>query len=57
MTPRWERRFHAPQISYPDWSPRAPDRLAYESTESGVWQLHVVDLANERREDGPGNDA
>lgn len=49
MTPRWERRFHAPQIAYPDWSPLAPDRLAYESTESGVWQLHVVDLATERR--------
>ena len=44
MTSRWERRFRAPQISYPDWSPLAPDRLAYESTESGVWQLHVVDV-------------
>jgi dipeptidyl aminopeptidase/acylaminoacyl peptidase len=44
MTPRWERRFRAPMITHPDWSPAAPQRLAYESTESGVWQLHVVDV-------------
>jgi Tol biopolymer transport system component len=44
MTPRWERRFRAPMITYPDWAPAAPQRLAYESTESGIWQLHVVDL-------------
>ena len=31
-------------ITHPDWSPAAPHRLAYESTESGIWQLHVVDL-------------
>ena len=45
MTPRWEQRFRAPTISFPDWSPHAPDRIAYESTESGIWQLHVADLA------------
>ena len=45
MTTTWERRFRAPTVSYPDWSPLAPDRVAYESTESGVWQLHVRDLA------------
>ena len=44
MRPRWERRFLAPMISHPDWSPAAPARVAYESTESGVWQLHVADL-------------
>jgi dipeptidyl aminopeptidase/acylaminoacyl peptidase len=44
MAPRWERRFRAPTISYPDWSPHTPRRIAYESTESGVWQLHVADL-------------
>jgi dipeptidyl aminopeptidase/acylaminoacyl peptidase len=43
MTPTWERRFRSPQISHPDWSPHAPERLAYESTESGVWQVHVLD--------------
>jgi pimeloyl-ACP methyl ester carboxylesterase len=49
MTPTWERRFRAPQISFPAWSPHAPDRLAYESTESGVWQVHVVDRATGAR--------
>jgi dipeptidyl aminopeptidase/acylaminoacyl peptidase len=44
MTTRWERRFRAPMITHPDWSPAAPMRLAYESTQSGVWQLHVADL-------------
>lgn len=44
MTPTWERRFRAPRISYPDWTPTTPDRIAYESTESGVWQLHVGEI-------------
>jgi acetyl esterase/lipase len=52
VTPRWERRFRAPTISHPDWSPRAPDRVAYESTESGIWQLHVANLRS--IEDGGG---
>ena len=46
MTPIWERRFRASTISYPDWSPYAPDRVAYESTESGVWQLHVREVSS-----------
>jgi dienelactone hydrolase len=45
MTPTWERRFRAPTISSPDWPPHAPERVAYESTESGIWQLHLADLA------------
>jgi dipeptidyl aminopeptidase/acylaminoacyl peptidase len=49
VTTTWERRFRAPTISYPDWSPHAPARIAYESTESGVWQLHVVDVATGAR--------
>jgi pimeloyl-ACP methyl ester carboxylesterase len=44
VTPSWERRFRAPQISFPDWSPLAPDRIAYASTESGVWQVHVGEI-------------
>ena len=44
MRPRWERRFLAPMITHPDWSPASPSRVAYESTERGVWQLHVADL-------------
>jgi dipeptidyl aminopeptidase/acylaminoacyl peptidase len=43
--PRWERRFRAPTISMPDWPPSAPDRIAYEGTESGVWQVHAWDRA------------
>ncbi len=39
--PRWERRFRAPEVSLPDWSARAPDRLVYTGTESGVWQVHT----------------
>src|SRR5919198_3119918 len=43
--PLWEQRFRAPVLGMPDWSPGAPDRLAFASTESGVWQLNVLDLA------------
>ncbi len=44
-TPEWERRFHAPVGFFPDWSPRAPSRLVYASNESGIWQVHALDLA------------
>jgi dipeptidyl aminopeptidase/acylaminoacyl peptidase len=48
--PRWERRFRATIVSMPDWSPHAPDRIAFESTESGVWQVYAWDrAARERR--------
>lgn len=33
----------------PDWSPRAPDRLVYQSNESGVWQVHCWDRATGMR--------
>jgi dipeptidyl aminopeptidase/acylaminoacyl peptidase len=42
--PDWERRFRAPTVALPDWSPRAPDRLVYASSESGIWQVHCRDL-------------
>ena len=41
VMPRWERRFRAPTLSMPDWPTRAPDRIGYEGTESGIWQVHV----------------
>jgi dienelactone hydrolase len=47
--PEWERRFRAPTLSMPDWSPLAPDRIGYESTESGVWQVHAWERATEVR--------
>jgi acetyl esterase/lipase len=49
VTTTWEQRFRAPTISHPDWSPHAPERIGYESTESGVWQLHVADATGARR--------
>jgi dienelactone hydrolase len=48
-TPLWERRFRAPTLSMPDWSPLAPDRLVYASTESGVWQVHAWDATTGAR--------
>ncbi len=41
--PRWERRFRAPVVSLPEWSPHAPDRLVFASTESGIRQVHAWD--------------
>ena len=48
VAPRWEGRFRAPELSFPNWSRAAPERLVYESTESGVWQAHVHDLGTGR---------
>src|SRR5215210_2133342 len=44
-TPEWERRYRAPTVGLPDWSPQAPDRVVYPSNESGVWQVHCRDLS------------
>ncbi|MDQ3491658.1 MAG: prolyl oligopeptidase family serine peptidase [Chloroflexota bacterium] len=43
-TPIWERRYRAATVSFPDWSPLAPDRIVYASNESGIWQIHCRDL-------------
>jgi dipeptidyl aminopeptidase/acylaminoacyl peptidase len=43
--PTWERRFRAPELSFPHWLDAAPHRVVYQSTESGIWQTHVRDLA------------
>ncbi|HYL41198.1 MAG TPA: alpha/beta fold hydrolase, partial [Candidatus Binatus sp.] len=49
--PLWQRRFRAPVVGFPAWSRHAPDRLAYTSSESGVYQLHAWDAATgERRQ-------
>jgi acetyl esterase/lipase len=42
--PLWQRRFRVPVSFLPEWSPHAPGRAAYVSTESGVWQLHAWDV-------------
>ena len=33
----------------PDWSPQAPDRIVFESTQSGVWQVHCWDAASDAK--------
>jgi dipeptidyl aminopeptidase/acylaminoacyl peptidase len=43
--PLWQRRFRAPVVGFPHWSPKAPDRLIYASSESGIYQLHAWDRA------------
>jgi len=49
--PAWEARFRAPILTFPAWSPDAPDRLAIASTESGSYQLYAWDrLAGHRRQ-------
>ncbi len=47
--PVWEARFRAPILSYPTWSPDAPDHLAIASTESGSYQLYAWDRPAGRR--------
>lgn len=49
--PAWERRFRAPNVSFPRWARSSPERLVFWSTESGVYQVHVWDRATgERRQ-------
>ena len=49
--PDWESRFRAPTASLPRWARAAPERLVFWSTESGVYQVHVLDRATgERRQ-------
>jgi dienelactone hydrolase len=43
--PLWERRFRAPRLTLPHWSRSAPDRAVYETNESGIWQVHALDVA------------
>ena len=42
--PEWERRFRAPTAFLPEWSLQASSRLVYPSNESGIWQVHALDL-------------
>ena len=47
--PAWERRFRAPTVSLPTWSPLAPDRLVYATNEGGSWQVRAWDRGSGRR--------
>jgi pimeloyl-ACP methyl ester carboxylesterase len=49
--PAWERRFRAAVSFLPEWSPYAPDRCVYASSEAGVWQLYAWEPSSgERRQ-------
>lgn len=49
--PDWERRFRAPNVSFPRWARDTPERFVFWSTESGVYQVHVWDRSTgERRQ-------
>ncbi len=50
-TPVWEQRVRAPVMTLPTWSRGAPERCVFATNSSGVWQVHVWDLATgERRQ-------
>ena len=44
--PAWERRFHAPTLTFPHWSPHAPDLLVLTSDEEGSYQAYAWDRAS-----------
>ena len=48
-TPLWQRRYRAPIVGFPTWSRSAPDRLVYVSSESGIYQLHSLDVRTGER--------
>jgi len=45
-TPAWERRFLAPDLTFPGWAPGSPDRLVFATTETGIWQLYAWDRSS-----------
>lgn len=47
--PSWERRYRAPTITLPAWSPLAPERCVLASDESGAFQAYAWDLATGAR--------
>jgi dipeptidyl aminopeptidase/acylaminoacyl peptidase len=40
---RWQRRFLAPQVTFPVWARDEPQRLLYSSNASGKWELYTWD--------------
>jgi dipeptidyl aminopeptidase/acylaminoacyl peptidase len=47
--PLWQQRFRAPIVGFPTWSRHAPERLVYVSSESGIYQLHGLDVVTGNR--------
>jgi dipeptidyl aminopeptidase/acylaminoacyl peptidase len=48
-SPLWQQRYRAPIVGFPTWSRSAPDRLVYVSSESGIYQLHSLDVRTRQR--------
>jgi dienelactone hydrolase len=48
-TPVWERRFRAPTLGFPHWSPHAPDRCVLVSDEGGSFQAYAWDVGSGAR--------
>lgn len=44
----WRQRFRAARVTLPAWAETAPQRTAYATNASGVWQVHSWDLASGR---------
>ncbi|MGW5050650.1 S9 family peptidase [Actinokineospora sp. NPDC004072] len=44
---RWRARFRAPRVTLPDWAREAPDRTAYVSNASGVWEVYAWDRSTD----------
>jgi dipeptidyl aminopeptidase/acylaminoacyl peptidase len=47
--PLWERRFRAPQVTFPGWARDAPDRLVFASNVTGSWQVWAWDRERDHR--------
>jgi dipeptidyl aminopeptidase/acylaminoacyl peptidase len=49
LLPAWERRFRAPTVLFPSWSPHAPDRLAVCTNETESYQAYAWDRSSGAR--------
>jgi len=45
----WRRRFRAARTTLPKWAEDAPDRLVFNSNESGTWELYAWDRQSDER--------
>ena len=45
----WRRRFRATRTTLPQWAEDAPDRLVFNSNESGTWELYAWDRTSDER--------
>ncbi|MHA6762084.1 S9 family peptidase [Streptacidiphilus sp. PAMC 29251] len=43
--PAWEQRFHAAQVSLPEWAEDAPERCFFVSNATGTYEVYVWDRA------------